>query len=100
MFFVLSSSGVYKSNITFSNSITKLSTLKRFKVFKKTTKFKKYALGVSRTIINRKKYVTRKRRSSFLIFQKYAYFPEKKVLPSVFQVEPKSSLLYKILVIV
>lgn len=36
----------------------------RFKVFKKTTKFKRYNRGLTRFIINRKKYILRKKRTS------------------------------------
>lgn len=41
--------------------------INRFKIFKKTTKFKRYNRGLTRFIINRKKYILRKKRTSFQI---------------------------------
>ena len=43
------------------NSILKVY---RFKLFKKTMKFKRYNRGLTRFIINRKKYILRKKRTS------------------------------------
>lgn len=37
----------------------------KFKIFKKTTKFKKYNKGLTRFIINRKKYILRKKKTSY-----------------------------------
>jgi len=39
----------------------------KFKIFKKTTRFKKYSIGPTKYIINRKKYQTRKKRSTNLL---------------------------------
>ena len=42
----------------------------KFKTFKKNIKFKRYNRGITRFIINRKKYVLRKKRTT-LIFKTY-----------------------------
>lgn len=39
----------------------------KFKIFKKTTRFKKYSIGPTKYIINRKKYQTRKKRTTNLL---------------------------------
>ena len=42
----------------------------KFKTFKKNIKFKRYNRGITRFIINRKKYILRKKRTT-LIFKTY-----------------------------
>lgn len=51
-----------------------MSRVYRFKVFKKTTKFKRYNKGVTRFIINRKKYVLRKKRTSLQLKFNLTYY--------------------------
>ena len=61
------------SNISSSrfNSILKIY---RFKLFKKTTKFKRYNRGLTRFITNRKKYILRKKRTSLQFMVNLTYF--------------------------
>ena len=46
----------------------------KFKIFKKTTKFRKYDRGLSRFIINRKKYIVRKKRTSLQLTFNSTFF--------------------------
>lgn len=50
--------------------ITKVSMKEayKFKLFKKNIKFKRFNRGFSKFIVNRKKYILRKRRSNFLVY--------------------------------
>lgn len=59
-------------NILLSNSSQVLS-LYEFKTFKKNLRFKKYNLGITKFIKNRKKYFVRKRRTSNIINYIYMY---------------------------
>ncbi len=51
-----------------------MSKMYKFKVFKKTTKFRKYDRGLSRFIINRKKYIVRKKRTSLQLTFNSTFF--------------------------
>lgn len=44
-----------------------------FKAFRKNTKFKRYHVGITKFILNRKKYILRKKRTTF-IFKSYSTF--------------------------
>lgn len=57
-----------------SSSFTSVLKIYRFKLFKKTTKFKRYNRGLTRFIINRKKYVLRKKRTSLQYMVNLTYF--------------------------
>lgn len=46
----------------------------RFKLFKKTTKFKRYNKGITKFIINRKKYILRKKRTSLQMMFNLTYY--------------------------
>ena len=46
----------------------------RFKLFKKTTKFKRYNRGITKFIINRKKYILRKKRTSAQMMFNLTYY--------------------------
>jgi hypothetical protein len=46
----------------------------KFKIFKKTTKFKRYNRGLTRFIINRKKYILRKKRTSYQLMFNLSFF--------------------------
>ena len=51
----------------FFDNIGSLIKVYEFKSFKRNLKFKKYNIGVTRFIKNRKKYITRKRFTSNLV---------------------------------
>jgi len=55
-------------------AVARLSTVYKFKVFKKTTKFKRYNRGLTKFIINRKKNVLRKKRSSLQFVSHLTHF--------------------------
>jgi hypothetical protein len=54
-----------REKIQFWSKLKKLSKRHSFKVFRRTTRFKKYRLGISRSAPGRKWYTRRKRRTSF-----------------------------------
>lgn len=47
----------------FFHKILKFITIYKFRIFKKTTRFKRYSFGLTKYIINRKRYQIRKKRS-------------------------------------
>ena len=60
--------------IYLGSKLIKLLNLRMYKGFKKTIKFKKFNLGFSKNIINRKRYIKKKRKRSNVIFQKIVFF--------------------------
>ena len=46
----------------------------KFKIFKKTTKFKKYNKGLTKFIINRKKYILRKKKTSYAFLYNLSFW--------------------------
>ena len=61
---------MYVDNV-FLSSMTRVY---RFKLFKKTTKFKRYNRGITKFIINRKKYILRKKRTSTQLMFNLTYY--------------------------
>ena len=63
-------------NVLISDNYSTLSMKKiyKFKIFKKTTKFKRYNRGLTRFIINRKKYILRKKRTSYQLMFNLSFF--------------------------
>ena len=63
-------------NVLISDNCSTLSMKKiyKFKIFKKTTKFKRYNRGLTRFIINRKKYILRKKRTSYQLMFNLSFF--------------------------
>lgn len=55
-------------------NVNKMSLIRRFKFFKKTTKFKKYVVGASKSTIVRRRYTRRKRWSSNIFTQQIASY--------------------------
>lgn len=58
----------------YQKSINRAITVYKFKAFKKTTKFKRYNRGLTRFIINRKKNILRKKRSSLQFVSHLTHF--------------------------
>ena len=56
------------------NSMVSMEKIYKFKIFKKTTKFKRYNRGLTRFIINRKKYILRKKRTSYQLMFNLSFF--------------------------
>jgi len=58
----------------FNLAVLKMNRVYKFKVFKKTTKFKRYNRGLTKFIYNRKKNILRKKRSSLQYGSRVIYF--------------------------
>ena len=56
------------------SSMMSIKKVYKFKIFKKTTKFKRYNRGLTRFIINRKKYILRKKRTSLQLMFNLSFF--------------------------
>lgn len=57
-----------------NNSLIVMNKVYKFKIFKKTTKFKRYNRGLTRFIINRKKYILRKKRTTYQLMLHFSFF--------------------------
>lgn len=57
-----------------NNSLITMNKIYKFKIFKKTTKFKRYNRGLTRFIINRKKYILRKKRTNYQLMLNLSFF--------------------------
>ena len=67
----------FHSNYNVNGSILrykKLRALQGFRIFRRTTKFRKFTFGVSKNTSVRKTYIKKKRKSSNIIFQKLTHY--------------------------